>query len=60
MTQPYPPQPPQWAPPAVQIPPKKQRKWPWIVGIVVAFLFGIAVSGNKETRRQRGLRTGVS
>lgn len=54
MTQQFPPSgqygaQPQWAPPTAQIPPKKQRKWPWIVGIVVAFLFGIAVSGGSKT-----------
>lgn len=32
----------QYAPPA---PPAKSRKWPWILGIVVAFLVGTGVGG---------------
>lgn len=53
MTNPYPPQPgeptqyaqqPQFAPPA-----KKRRKWPWVVGGIVIFLFAIAaLSDPKE------------
>lgn len=50
--QPYPPSPGQpWGPPLAPVPPKKSgKKWPWIVGGVVAVLVvaGIASGGDKD------------
>lgn len=58
-------QPPQWAPPGsvppqynyqapspVQIPPRKRRKWPWVVGAIVLLLVVASVAGGKSTTTQ--------
>jgi hypothetical protein len=43
MTQPtYPPPPPHSSPPP-GVAPTRAKRWPWIVGVVVAFILGIAV-----------------
>jgi hypothetical protein len=36
-------------PPAMPPAPSKARKWPWIVGIVVAFLVGVGMGGSSES-----------
>jgi hypothetical protein len=52
---PHQPQPPPWAAHAAQpaAPPKRRRRWPWVVGAIVAVLFAVsAVAGQAPTPTQ--------
>lgn len=40
-----PPQPPMGPPPGTAPEPKKRRRWPWVVGVVVAFIVGTTLGG---------------
>lgn len=40
-----PPQPPMGPPPGAAPEPKKRRRWPWVVGVVVAFIVGTTLGG---------------